>query len=106
MAEGLGLHSSDGDGWCSFQGWGRGGWRQLNKLLKRTETLVNSLQSGEPSECVLVAEVNDLPSLFRPAGVQYISCTLLALSSQFLLVAWISPESCKWIQSIPFYLSF
>lgn len=98
----LGMAGVDFRGGGRWWGWG---WRQLNKLLKRTQTLVISIQSREPSECILVAEVNDLPLLFRPAGVQCTSSTLLRLSSQFLLVAWISPKSCKWILTIPFYLS-
>lgn len=103
---GLGYIPEMGIAGVGFRGGGRWwGWRQLNKLLKRTQTLVISLQSREPSECILVAEVNDLPLLFRPAGVQCTSSTLLCLSSQFLLVAWISPKSCKWILTIPFYLS-
>jgi len=103
---GLGYIPEMGMAGVGFRGGGRWwGWRQLNKLLKRTQTLVISLQSREPSECILVTEVNDLPLLFRPAGVQCTSSTRLCLSSQFFLVAWISPKSCKWILTIPFYLS-
>jgi len=37
---------------------GVGGW--FNELLKRTQTLVNSLRAGEPSCLALGPEVNDL----------------------------------------------
>lgn len=59
MGEGRGLgYLSERLCYIPEKGRGRGGgW--FNELLKRTQTLVNSLRAGEPSCLALGPEVND-----------------------------------------------